>query len=104
MKKVHNFTAGPCILPQQAIDNAIEALKDFKGTGVPVISISHRTKEWESVMDECRTLWRELLNIPEDYEILFLGGGASMGFRNVEELSPEGAALVHYCVPLLCPV
>jgi phosphoserine aminotransferase len=83
MKKVHNFTAGPCILPQQAIDNAIEALKDFKGTGIPVISISHRTKEWESVMDECRALWRELLNIPEDYEILFLGGGASMGFLYV---------------------
>ena len=80
MKKVHNFTAGPCVLPQVAIDNAIEALKDFKGTGIPVISISHRTKEWESVMDECRSLWRELLNIPEDYEILFLGGGASMGF------------------------
>ena len=83
MKKVHNFTAGPCALPQQAIDNAIEALKDFKGTGVPVISISHRTKEWESVMDECRALWKELLHIPEDYEVLFLGGGASMGFLYV---------------------
>ena len=83
MKKVHNFTAGPCVLPQQAIDNAIEALKDFKGTGIPVISISHRTKEWEAVMNECRALWRELLNIPEDYEILFLGGGASMGFLYV---------------------
>ena len=83
MKQVHNFTAGPCVLPQQAIDNAIEALKDFKGTGVPVISISHRTKEWEAVMDECRALWRELLNIPEEYEVLFLGGGASMGFLYV---------------------
>ena len=83
MKKVHNFTAGPCVLPQQAIDSAIEALKDFKGTGVPVISISHRTKEWESVMDECRALWKELLNIPDDYEVLFLGGGASMGFLYV---------------------
>ena len=83
MKKIHNFTAGPCILPQQAIDNAIEALKDFKGTGVPVISISHRTKEWEAVMNECRALWRELLNIPEDYEVVFLGGGASMGFLYV---------------------
>ena len=83
MKKVHNFTAGPCVLPQQAIDNAIEALKDFKGTGIPVISISHRTKEWETVMNECRALWRELLNIPEDYEVLFLGGGASMGFLYV---------------------
>ena len=83
MKKVHNFTAGPCILPQQAIDSAIEALKDFKGTGVPVISISHRTKEWEAVMNECRALWKELLNIPEDYEVVFLGGGASMGFLYV---------------------
>lgn len=83
MKKVHNFTAGPCALPQVAIDNAIEALKDFKETGIPVISISHRTKEWEAVMDECRSLWRELLNIPDTHEIVFLGGGASMGFLYV---------------------
>ena len=52
MKKIHNFTAGPCILPQQAIEAAIDALKDFKGTGIPVISISHRTKEWEAVMQK----------------------------------------------------
>ncbi len=83
MSKVHNFTAGPCVLPQAAIDAAIEALKDFKGTGVPVICISHRTKEWESVMNECRALWRELLDIPEGYEIVFLGGGASMQFLYV---------------------
>ena len=83
MKKVHNFTAGPCVLPQSAIDAAIEALKDFKGTGVPVVSISHRTKEWESVMDECRALWKELLDIPEGYEVVFLGGGASMQFLYV---------------------
>ena len=83
MKKVHNFTAGPCVLPQQAIDKAIEALKDFKGTGIPVISISHRTKEWESIMDECRALWKELLNIPDTHEVVFLGGGASMGFLYV---------------------
>ncbi len=83
MKKVHNFTAGPCQLPQEAIDKTIEALKDFRGTGLPVISISHRSKEWSAVMDECRALWRELLNIPETHEILFLGGGASMGFLYV---------------------
>ncbi len=83
MKKVHNFTAGPCALPQQAIDSAIEALKDFKGTGIPVISISHRTKEWEAVMDECRALWKELLNIPDTHEVVFLGGGASLGFLYV---------------------
>ncbi|MBQ3723544.1 MAG: 3-phosphoserine/phosphohydroxythreonine transaminase [Bacteroidales bacterium] len=83
MSKVHNFTAGPCVLPQAAIDAAIAALKDFKGTGVPVICISHRTKEWESVMNECRALWRELLDIPEGYEVVFLGGGASLQFLYV---------------------
>ena len=83
MEKVRDFTAGPCALPQVAIDNAIEALKDFNGTGIPVISISHRTKEWEAVMNECRSLWRELLNIPDTHEIVFLGGGASMGFLYV---------------------
>ena len=83
MSKVHVFNAGPCLLPQVAIDNAIEALKDFKGTGVSLISISHRTKEWDATMEECRALWKEILGIPDDYEVVFLGGGASMGFLYV---------------------
>ena len=83
MKKVHNFNAGPCVLPQQAVDKAIEALKDFAGTGMPVICVSHRSKEWDAVMDECRALWKELLNIPDTHEVLFLGGGASLGFLYV---------------------
>ena len=83
MKKVHVFNAGPCLLPQVAIDNAIEALKDFKGTGVSVLSISHRTKEWDEVMNECRALWKELLNIPDTHEVVFLGGGASLQFLYV---------------------
>ena len=83
MGKVHVFNAGPCILPQQAIDNSIEALKDFKGTGVPVICMSHRSKEWQAVMEECTSLWRELLNIPDTHEVLFLGGGASLQFLYV---------------------
>lgn len=78
MKKVHNFYAGPCVLPEQAVDKTIEALKDFRGTGIPVISISHRSKEWVQVMDECRALWKELLHIPDTHEVLFMGGGASM--------------------------
>ena len=83
MSKIHVFNAGPCLLPQVAIDRSIEALKDFKGTGVSLISISHRTKEWEATMEECRSLWKELLNIPDDYEVVFLGGGASLGFLYV---------------------
>ena len=80
MKKAYNFNAGPCVLPKAAIEAAIEALKDFKGTGMSVIEVSHRSKEWDAVMDECRALWRELLNIPEEYEILFMAGGASTQF------------------------
>lgn len=80
MKKVHNFNAGPCVLPETAVENAIEALKNFAGTGMSVIEISHRSKEWEAVMDECRSLWKELLDIPDTHEVLFLGGGASLGF------------------------
>lgn len=83
MSKLHVFNAGPCLLPQVAIDNAIEALKDFKGTGVSLISISHRTKGWDETMDECRALWKELLNIPDTHEVVFLGGGASLEFLYV---------------------
>ena len=83
MKKVHNFNAGPCVLPDQAIEKSIEALKDFAGTGMSVIEVSHRSKEWQAVMDECRSLWKELLNIPDTHEVLFLGGGASMEFLYV---------------------
>ena len=83
MAKLHIFNAGPCLLPQVAIDNAIEALRDFKGTGVSLISISHRTKGWEETMDECRALWKELLDSPDTHEVVFLGGGASMEFLYV---------------------
>ncbi|MDO4826089.1 MAG: 3-phosphoserine/phosphohydroxythreonine transaminase [Bacteroidia bacterium] len=83
MSKVHVFNAGPCLLPQAVYDASIEAIKDFKGTGVSVLSISHRTKEWEETMNECRALWKELLHIPEGYEVVFLGGGASLEFLYV---------------------
>ena len=83
MAKVHVFNAGPCLLPQVAIEHAREALLDFKGTGVSLISISHRTKEWEETMNETRALWREILNIPDEYETVFLGGGASLQFLYV---------------------
>ena len=65
MKTVHNFNAGPCVLPKTAIQAAIDALQDFKGTGMSVIEVSHRSKEWEATMAECRTLWKEILNIPK---------------------------------------
>ena len=83
MSKVHVFNAGPCILPQPAIDATIAALQDFKGTGVSVMCMSHRSPQWGEVMDECRALWKELLHIPDTHEVVFLGGGASLQFLYV---------------------
>ena len=79
----HNFNAGPCVLPREADEAAIEAIRDFDNTGIGILEISHRTPGWERVMAETRQLWRELLNIPENYEVLFLGGGASTQFFQV---------------------
>lgn len=81
--KVHNFNAGPCVLPRQAVESAIEAIRDFDGTGIGILEISHRTPGWERVMAETEQLWRDLLNIPGDYAVLFLGGGASTQFFEV---------------------
>jgi phosphoserine aminotransferase len=80
MKTVHNFNAGPCVLSKQAVNASIEALKDFSGTGMSVIEVSHRSKEWQAVMDETESLWKDLLDIPDGYKTLFLGGGASTQF------------------------
>jgi phosphoserine aminotransferase len=76
----HNFNAGPSILPQQAIDATIEALKDFNNTGLSIAEISHRSAGWDEAMDECCALWKELLLIPDGYEVLLLQGGASQQF------------------------
>ena len=83
MKQMHNFNAGPCVLPREAVEAAIAAIQNFDNTGIGILEISHRTPGWERVMAETRQLWRELLNIPENYEVLFLGGGASTQFFHV---------------------
>jgi len=79
MKK-HNFYAGPSILPQFTLDETSKAIKDFAGTGLSIMEISHRSKEFVAVMDEATKMFRELLNIPEGYSVIFLGGGASLQF------------------------
>lgn len=79
MKK-HNFYAGPAILPEFTINNVIEAVRDFAGTGLSIMEISHRSKEFTAVMEQAQSLFKELLDIPEGYHVLFLGGGASTQF------------------------
>lgn len=82
MKK-HNFSAGPCILPRVAIENAAAAVLDFNGMGLSLIEISHRTKDFEAVIDEATALLKELLHVPDTHKILWLGGGASTQFYMV---------------------
>ena len=82
MKK-YNFNAGPCVLPREAVAAAIEAIQDFDNTGIGILEISHRTPGWERVMKETADLWRELLNIPDSYKVLFLTGGASTQFFEI---------------------
>lgn len=80
MMKKHNFNAGPCILPRVAIENTAKAVLDFNGIGMSIMEISHRSKEFQAVMDEAVALFKEVLAIPEGYQVLFLGGGASLQF------------------------
>lgn len=79
MKK-HNFYAGPSILSEYTIKKTSEAINDFAGTGLSILEISHRSKEFTAVIEEAAQLVKELLEIPEGYHVLFLGGGASMQF------------------------
>ncbi len=82
MKK-HNFNAGPSILPQEALENAAKAIIDLNGSGLSLLSISHRTKDFEDVLGEAKATLAELLNIPDNYKVLFLGGGASTQFFSI---------------------
>ncbi len=79
MKK-HNFSAGPSILPREVIEKTAQAVLDINGSGLSVLEISHRSKDFQAVIDEAVALFKELLNIPEGYSVLFLGSGASMQF------------------------
>ncbi len=79
MKK-YNFGAGPSILPQEVMKATAEACIEFQDMGLSLMEISHRTKEFQAVMDEAQALFKELLDIPEGYSVLFVGGGASLEF------------------------
>ena len=79
----HNFCAGPAVLPQEVIEKSAQAVYDFAATGISILSISHRSKEFKPVVDEAEALIKEILDVPEGYSVLFLAGGASMEFCRV---------------------
>ena len=82
MKK-YNFNAGPSILPREVIENTAKQILDFNGSGLSIMEISHRAKDFQPVVDEAVALIKELLSVPEGYSVIFLGGGASLQFTQV---------------------
>ena len=83
MSKVHNFSAGPGILPEEVLKQASEACINFDHLNLSLLEISHRSKNYEKVMDEARAIVKELFEVGDDYEVLYLGGGASLQFAMV---------------------
>jgi phosphoserine aminotransferase len=83
MSKVHNFSAGPAILPQEVIDSCIGALQNFENTNLSLVEVSHRGKEFVAVMDEACFLVKKIMKLGDDYDVVYLQGGASMQFLMV---------------------
>lgn len=84
-QKVHNFSAGPGILPDEVIQEAAKAVLNFQGTGLSLLEMSHRSKEYVAVMDEARAIVKRLMRLGDDYEVVYLGGGASLQFTMVAQ-------------------
>ena len=83
MSRVYNFSAGPAVLPEEVLKEAAAEMLDYQGTGMSVMEMSHRSKAYQRIIDEAEADLRELLNIPENYKVLFLQGGAHMQFAMV---------------------
>ena len=83
MKRVYNFSAGPAVLPEEVLQQAAAEMLDYNGTGMSVMEMSHRSKAYQNIIDEAEADLRELMNIPENYKVLFLQGGAHQQFAMV---------------------
>ena len=83
MGRVYNFSAGPAVLPEDVLKEAAEEMLDYKGTGMSVMEMSHRSKAFEEIINGAEADLRELMNIPDNYKVLFLQGGASQQFAMI---------------------
>ncbi len=83
MSRVYNFSAGPAVLPEEVLKEAAEEMLDYRGCGMSVMEMSHRSKVYETIIQEAETDLRELMNIPDNYRVLFLQGGASQQFAMI---------------------
>ena len=83
MSRVYNFSAGPAVLPEEVLREASEEMLDYRGCGMSVMEMSHRSKMFESILEEAEADFRELLHIPDNYKVLFMQGGASQQFAAI---------------------
>ena len=93
MKRVYNFSAGPAVLPEEVLKEVQAEMLDYKGTGMSVMEMSHRSKAYQAIIDQAEADLRELMNIPDNYKVLFLQGGASQQFAMIPmNLMKKGVA------------
>ncbi|MDE7061795.1 MAG: 3-phosphoserine/phosphohydroxythreonine transaminase [Lachnospiraceae bacterium] len=83
MSRVYNFSAGPAVLPEEVLREAADEMMDYKGTGMSVMEMSHRSKAYDTIIKEAEADLRDLMNIPDNYKVLFLQGGASQQFAMI---------------------
>ena len=83
MSRVYNFSAGPAVLPEEVLKEAADEMLDYRGTGMSVMEMSHRSKAFETIIQEAEADLRELMDIPANYKVLFLQGGASQQFAMI---------------------
>ncbi|MBR5021022.1 MAG: aminotransferase class V-fold PLP-dependent enzyme, partial [Oscillospiraceae bacterium] len=83
MSRVYNFSAGPAVLPEEVLREVAAEMLDYQGTGMSVMEMSHRSKAYQRIIDEAEADLRELMNIPDNYKVLFLQGGAHQQFAMV---------------------
>ena len=83
MSRVYNFSAGPAVLPEEVLSEAAAEMMDYNGTGMSVMEMSHRSQAFQEIIDTAEADLRELMNIPDNYKVLFLQGGASQQFAMI---------------------
>ena len=83
MSRVYNFSAGPAVLPEEVLREAADEMLDYHGTGMSVMEMSHRSKAFEEIITTAEQDLRDLMNIPDNYKVLFLQGGASLQFAMI---------------------
>lgn len=89
MSRVYNFSAGPAVLPEEVLKEAAEEMLDYKGCGMSVMEMSHRSKDFQDIIDEAEKDLRELMNIPDNYKVLFVQGGGHVQFAGPDESDEE---------------